>query len=52
MSTIEVSRENIYADMINRFAKRNVLVNQVVIHFTDENAVGAGVSGDTFSAFF
>ena len=52
VTTIEVSRENIYADMINRFTKRNVLANQVVIHFTDENAVGDGVSRDAFSAFF
>ena len=52
VTTIEVSRENIYADMINRFTKRNVLANQVVIHFTDENAVGDGVSRDSFSAFF
>ena len=40
VTTIEVSRENIYADMINH------------IHFTDENAVGDGVSRDAFSAFF
>ena len=38
--------------MINRFTKRNVLANQVVIHFTDENAVGDGVSHNAFSAFF
>ena len=52
VTTIEVSRENIYADMLNRFTKRNVLANQVVIHFADENAVGDGVSRDAFSAFF
>ena len=52
VTTIEVSRENIYADMINRFTRRNVSANQVVIHFTDENAVGEGVSRDAFSAFF
>ena len=52
VTTIEVSRENIYADMINRFTKKNMLVNQVMIHFTDENAVGDGVSRDSFSAFF
>ena len=52
VTTIEVSLENIYADMINQFTKRNVLANQVVIHFTDENAVGDGVSRDAFSAFF
>ena len=52
VTTIEVSQENIYADMLNRFTKRNVLANQVVIHFADENAVGDGVSRDAFSAFF
>ena len=34
---MEVSRENLYDDIINRFTKRNVLTNQVVSHFTDEN---------------
>ena len=29
-----------------------MLANQVVFHFTDENAVGDGVSRDGFSAFF
>ena len=52
VTTIEVSRENIYADMIIRFTKRNVLANQVVIYFTDENAVGDGVSRDVFFVFF
>ena len=52
VTTIEVSRENIYADMINRFTKRNVLANQVVIYFTDENAVGDGVSRDAFFCIF
>ena len=29
-----------------------MLANQIVIHFTNENAVGDGVSRDAFSAFF
>ena len=37
VTTMEVSRENLYDDIINRFTKRNVLTNQVVSHFTDEN---------------
>ena len=52
VTTIEVSRENIYDDIINRFTKRNILANQIVIHFTDDNAVGDGVSCDEFSASF
>ena len=47
-----VSRDNIYEDMIALFTKRNMCKHQVVLSFSDEEAVGDGITLDAFSAFF
>ena len=47
-----LSRDNIYADMLALFTKRNICNHQVAISFSDKEAVGDGITLDAFSACF
>lgn len=48
----EVSRENIFEDMINLYKKRNTVLHKVNLSFKNEEAVGDGITKDAFSSFF
>ena len=49
---VEVSRQNVYDDMISVYKKRNVSTHLLSVTFKDEVAVGDGVTRDVYSAFF
>ena len=51
-NSYEVSRENIYNEMMTLYKKRNILSHKIFISFVNEDAVGHGVSRDAYSAFF
>ena len=48
----EVSRENIYDDMISLYKKRQILRHILALTFSGEDAVGDGVSPDAYSTFY
>ena len=50
--SIEVSRDNIYNDLINCFKKRINLSHPVMVTFEGEGAGGDGVWRDALSAFY
>ena len=50
--TVDVSREDIYQDMIKLYRKWNTNTSVLKIFFKAEDAVGDGVSRDAFSEFY
>ena len=48
----EVSRDNIYNDLINCFKKRSNLSHLFMVTFEGEHEAGDGVCRDAFSAFY
>ena len=50
--SIEVSKDNIYNDLINCFKERSNLSHPVMVTFEVEDAAGDGVCRDAFSAFY
>ena len=51
-SVIEVSRENIFEDLISAYKKRGVCNKELKITFIDEDATGDGVTRDAYTSFF
>ena len=49
---VEVSRENVYQDMITLYKQQNIARHILNITFKKEEAVADGVTMDAFSSFF
>lgn len=51
-SFASVSRNNVFEDMIKLYKKRGITSKDINIIFTDEDAVGDGVTKDVFTCFY
>lgn len=49
---VEVSKDNVYKDLLKTYKKRIVTPNKLHVAFKGENAVGDGVARDAYSTFF